>query len=111
MKLGQKYTCFECGTKFYDLERPAPICPRCGVDQRLAPGSEYARGASERRRRSGKSSGESEPQETSNRADTVDDLDDAFLEDADTDYDVEDDVGDLVVSTDDIGDDDEESFD
>ena len=35
-KLGTRYTCFvaECGAKFYDLNRPAPIlCPKCGRDQ------------------------------------------------------------------------------
>jgi hypothetical protein len=36
-KLGTRYTCFECGTKFYDLARPEPLCPECGVDQRNAP--------------------------------------------------------------------------
>lgn len=35
--LGTKYTCFECGTKFYDLKKPAPICPKCGADQRAVP--------------------------------------------------------------------------
>jgi len=36
-KLGQRYTCFKCGTKFYDLNRPEPLCPECGADQREAP--------------------------------------------------------------------------
>ena len=36
-KLGQKYSCFECGSKFYDLKRAEPVCPRCGVDQRKSP--------------------------------------------------------------------------
>jgi len=35
--LGQKFTCFECECKFYDLGAPEPICPRCGADQREAP--------------------------------------------------------------------------
>jgi len=35
--LGTKYTCFKCGTKFYDLKKPAPPCPKCGTDQREAP--------------------------------------------------------------------------
>ncbi|MFQ5892830.1 MAG: FYDLN acid domain-containing protein [Nitrospinota bacterium] len=33
---GSRYTCFSCGCKFYDLNRPEPLCPRCGVDQREA---------------------------------------------------------------------------
>ena len=35
--LGTKYACFSCGAKFYDLNRPAPVCPKCGVDQREMP--------------------------------------------------------------------------
>jgi len=36
-KLGKRYTCFECGLKFYDLNRPEPLCPKCGADQRNDP--------------------------------------------------------------------------
>lgn len=36
-KLGTRYTCFKCGTKFYDLNRPVPSCPECSADQREAP--------------------------------------------------------------------------
>ena len=32
-QLGRRYTCFSCGCKFYDLNRPEAICPRCGKDQ------------------------------------------------------------------------------
>jgi len=35
--LGAKYTCFKCGTRFYDLKKPEPICPKCGADQRESP--------------------------------------------------------------------------
>jgi uncharacterized protein (TIGR02300 family) len=35
--LGTKYTCFKCGTKFYDLKKPEPVCPKCGADQRESP--------------------------------------------------------------------------
>ena len=35
--LGNKYVCFKCGAKFYDLKKPIPTCPKCGVDQREAP--------------------------------------------------------------------------
>jgi len=35
--LGSRYTCFQCGTKFYDLNRPEPTCPECNADQREAP--------------------------------------------------------------------------
>jgi uncharacterized protein (TIGR02300 family) len=35
--LGTKHACFKCGTKFYDMKKPAPICPKCGADQRESP--------------------------------------------------------------------------
>lgn len=46
--LGNKFTCFKCTTKFYDLKKPDPVCPKCGADQRespaLKPASEGRRG-------------------------------------------------------------------
>lgn len=36
-KLGTRYVCFACGTKFYDLNRPVPTCPECSADQCDAP--------------------------------------------------------------------------
>ena len=35
--LGTKYSCYSCGTKFYDLHKPGPICPKCSADQRESP--------------------------------------------------------------------------
>jgi uncharacterized protein (TIGR02300 family) len=35
--LGNKFICFKCSTKFYDLKKPDPICPKCGTDQRDSP--------------------------------------------------------------------------
>lgn len=35
--LGAKHVCFKCSTKFYDLKKPEPICPKCGADQRDSP--------------------------------------------------------------------------
>jgi len=34
--LGKKYNCYSCHTKFYDLGKPVPLCPKCGADQRAA---------------------------------------------------------------------------
>jgi hypothetical protein len=36
-KFGERYTCFHCGVKFYDMQKPDPICPKCSLDQRKAP--------------------------------------------------------------------------
>jgi uncharacterized protein (TIGR02300 family) len=35
--LGAKWNCFRCGAKFYDLNRPDPVCPKCGANQRERP--------------------------------------------------------------------------
>jgi uncharacterized protein (TIGR02300 family) len=35
--LGNKHSCFKCQTKFYDLKKPIPVCPKCGADQRESP--------------------------------------------------------------------------
>ena len=35
--LGSKYVCFKCGTKFYDMKKPDPVCPKCHADQRESP--------------------------------------------------------------------------
>jgi uncharacterized protein (TIGR02300 family) len=48
---GTKFQCFQCGTKFYDLHRPEPICPKCGANQKDAPVEpEPGKGARETRR-------------------------------------------------------------
>jgi hypothetical protein len=36
-RVGTRYVCFSCGTKFYDLGKPVPSCPECSADQRQAP--------------------------------------------------------------------------
>ena len=35
--LGTKHVCFKCGTRFYDLNKAEPLCPKCGADQRDVP--------------------------------------------------------------------------
>jgi hypothetical protein len=51
--LGKKYECFSCGTKFYDLGRPDPLCPKCGANQKQAAQdeAEQERQAARRRRK------------------------------------------------------------
>lgn len=42
--LGTKFVCFKCSSKFYDLKKPDPICPKCGSDQREAAAAKPAEG-------------------------------------------------------------------
>lgn len=37
VKLGERYICSECGTKFYDLGRPTAVCPKCQSVQDKTP--------------------------------------------------------------------------
>lgn len=46
-KYGTKHTCWSCGTKFYDLGRPDPKCPKCGADPAEAPATVGAVAAAE----------------------------------------------------------------
>jgi predicted nucleic acid-binding Zn-ribbon protein len=41
-ELGTKHECYSCGAKFYDFGRPAPICPKCGANQKDAKRPESA---------------------------------------------------------------------
>jgi uncharacterized Zn finger protein (UPF0148 family) len=40
LKLGNKYECFSCGAKFYDLAKGSALCPKCGTDQSEAEAKE-----------------------------------------------------------------------
>jgi uncharacterized protein (TIGR02300 family) len=52
LKLGTKFECFSCGTKFYDLGKNEPVCPKCGANQKDAAQSDQpAASAASRRRR------------------------------------------------------------
>lgn len=52
LKLGTKYDCYNCGTKFYDLGKSEPVCPKCGANQKDAVTSDsLAASQSTRRRR------------------------------------------------------------
>ncbi|MEA2102730.1 MAG: TIGR02300 family protein [Thermodesulfobacteriota bacterium] len=45
--LGKKYRCYKCGCKFYDLNKPSAVCPKCGEDQ----GNEETKKMLKRKRR------------------------------------------------------------
>lgn len=36
-RLGTKWVCYSCETRFYDLKKPDPLCPKCQADQRESP--------------------------------------------------------------------------
>jgi hypothetical protein len=51
IKLGNKYDCYSCGTKFYDLGKAEPICPKCGANQKDASQGESAAASQSSRRK------------------------------------------------------------
>ncbi|MBP9145215.1 MAG: FYDLN acid domain-containing protein [Thermoanaerobaculia bacterium] len=49
--LGTKHECYNCGAKFYDMGRPAPICPKCAANQKDAKRPELAAESSAAKRK------------------------------------------------------------
>jgi uncharacterized protein (TIGR02300 family) len=83
--LGAKHTCFKCGTKFYDMKKPEPVCPKCGADQRQSPASKPSP-AAERRRAAAKPVAPEPPEAEEAEVEADEDADDAD-EDEDDDAD------------------------
>ena len=36
-KFGNKFTCYSCAAKFYDMKQPDPKCPKCKADPKDDP--------------------------------------------------------------------------
>ena len=97
IKLGNKFDCFSCGTKFYDLGKSEPICPKCGANQKDSGQAEspLAGQASRRRRKAEVTKAvdfdEDEPIEVVADDEMVGpaDIDDAEIEDEEEDLDEE----------------------
>ncbi len=51
IKLGNKFDCYSCGTKFYDLGKSEPICPKCAANQKDANQGENAQASQASRRK------------------------------------------------------------
>lgn len=51
MKLGTKFECYNCGTKFYDLGKSEAHCPKCGANQKDAAQSDMTAVSQASRRR------------------------------------------------------------
>jgi hypothetical protein len=41
-RLGGRHQCYACGAKFYDLNKPEPVCPKCQANQLERPKDEPA---------------------------------------------------------------------
>ena len=50
-ELGNKFECYSCGAKFYDLGKPQPICPKCGANQKDAVAAKPAHESAAHRRK------------------------------------------------------------
>ena len=47
---GKKFTCPSCGCKFYDLNKPRVVCPRCGAEPKKHSKSGSHEGHAKRKR-------------------------------------------------------------
>lgn len=80
--LGKRYTCYECGCKFYDLNKPEPICPSCGADQREDPSPDPRVAVMAKYKATARTAAPRKPEvDTSIDDDEPDDLDDDELDD------------------------------
>ncbi len=96
-RLGNRFTCFKCGTKFYDLNRPVSTCPECEADQAEAPQRDMKSMLSSKgTRRRARAPVEEEPKPVAVSDDDDDDDDDAeelsLLTNKDDDDDGDDDL-------------------
>lgn len=91
-KLGTRYSCFQCGTKFYDLNRPEPICPNpdCKANQVDAPANDIRTILLARRRAAKAAKAAAKAAEEEEETPDDDDLGDLDLDDDDDDVDDED---------------------
>jgi uncharacterized protein (TIGR02300 family) len=99
LKLGTKYDCYNCGTKFYDLGKPDPVCPKCGANQKDAVSSEsQAASQSSRRRRKAETAKPIDLEEEEAPIEAVEVADDEMVEpelaDAELDAEEEEDLDD-----------------
>lgn len=87
--LGNKFVCFKCETKFYDLKKPDAICPKCGADQRESPALRPGADSKRSRAAAVKAVPTPVPARDRDEEDSEEDDDDDLLDDA-TDDDDED---------------------
>jgi len=50
-KLGNKFECYNCSTRFYDLGKSEAICPKCGANQKDSDRAESSPATSAKRKR------------------------------------------------------------
>lgn len=51
LNLGTKFECYNCGTRFYDLGKSEPVCPKCGANQKDSDRGESSSAAASTRRK------------------------------------------------------------
>ena len=76
--LGTKHVCWKCSTKFYDLKKADPVCPKCGADPKAAPAVKSP--AAEKRARAKAAAAEPETPELVEGAEPEGELDEVIEE-------------------------------
>lgn len=80
LKLGAKFECYNCGTKFYDLGKSEPLCPKCGANQKDAVTSESPSSSQSSRRRRKADVAKAVDLEEDEPIAAADDIDDELVE-------------------------------
>jgi len=78
--LGKRYKCYKCGTKFYDLNKPAPVCPACGEDQNNEETKKMLKRKKRRPIAKAKSDARTVPEETEGTAEGDEDVEEYVLD-------------------------------
>ncbi len=96
LKLGTKFECYSCGTKFYDLGKAEPVCPKCGANQKdVAQNESPSVSQASRRRRKAEVGKAIDVEEDEPIADIDEEIvPDGEIDDADLDDDEEEDFDD-----------------
>jgi uncharacterized protein (TIGR02300 family) len=95
LKLGTKYECFSCGTKFYDLGKSESVCPKCGANQKDAARAETPAVSQASRRKRKAEVVVAKPIEPVEEEEVVDELPPDEIETPEIDGEVEEEVEDL----------------
>lgn len=98
--LGTRYVCWNCSTRFYDLKKPAPICPKCGADQRESPPKEPVK-TTPRKAAAAARAAEAEA-EVEEKEEVVEEEEETFDDDTDDFEDDDDDLADVDDEDDDL---------
>ena len=94
-ELGTKYTCHECGARFYDLNKSPVLCLKCGAEQLPKENKDYASSKSKKSEREKNLKKVDHSEEVEVDVDDIESIEDPIINDGDQDEDLMEDTSDL----------------